>query len=759
MPARLSASPGRLLILALVFLFTAAGWLVTTMDRADSIIDSAALDLLDSGSVASMDSPAFAFEPGWRVSAEGADTTEPDQPWLQPSGRMTFRYSGRELALKLAVGDYWGYIFVKVDGRPANRLPAIPGNRDSDGQPSGYRPLFAPEKQTEAGPAAEWVIVHHATTDGPHQVTVEVWRGWGQTALRAVGVDAMPVGPRPVWPAVLLTLIAVWLAFASAGPILSNVLAARRPLGKGSTPSRPKPDAGRSHWNVLGRSRRVSWLISSLPRDYALGLAIAGVAAIGTGTVAQNWLLTDAGLVMLGIAGLQRPVLWTGALLFGLPFYLYPLPFLPGRALNLIEIGVYGGLGLTLMRLILLQGRHLNSEQEHTAFDNRHRLLFMLVSVALVAAFAAEQKSVALREWRTLFLSAGLFALLFHLTLRRSGTSGDSRTILALCWLAGGAFVACAGLWQYVTEQNIIQAEGVNRIRAFYGSPNNLGLYLERTTAMGLGLAIFGGWTAGRQRSGENLTWRERIPLLGSWKSAPLWARGALLLTIPQLIALLLTFSKGAIFLGLPAMLLALAVAGRRLLAAPGGRLPARWGWGLAAVAAAMVLGLIPFLGTERFRSLLDFQPEGTAGIRLSLWRSSIQMALDHLWLGVGPDNFLYSYRSGYILPAAWRDPSLNHPHNVILDWWTRLGLPGLALAAAWLALGIRSLWRAVTADAIAVGALGAVAAALGHGLIDAAYALPDLLIVWVFLLHLFGPTNAVESLSGTEELPTATRK
>ncbi|MCY3708128.1 MAG: hypothetical protein OXG26_04465, partial [Caldilineaceae bacterium] len=76
----------------------------------------------------------------------------------------------------------------------------------------------------------------------------------------------------------------------------------------------------------------------------------------------------------------------------------------------------------------------------------------------------------------------------------------------------------------------------------------------------------------------------------------------------------------------------------------------------------------------------------------------------------------------------------------VVVDGWTRLGLPGLALAAAWLALGVRSLWKAAAADAIAVGALGAAAAALGHGLIDASYALPDLLLVWVFLLHLFPP-------------------
>ncbi len=751
MHSRLSASPSHQLILALLFVFAAAGWLVSTGDEGGSPAAAEAVDQLRSGSVASMDSPVFAFAPGWQVSARGADTTEPDQPWSQPSGRMAFEYGGRELALQLALGDYWGYIFVTVDRRPANRLPALWGNPDSLGRPSGYLPLYAPEKETETGPATAWTIVHEASGDGPHKVTVEVWRGWGQTVLRAVAVDAMPADSRPQWPAVLLALIGGWLAIAAAGPILGNILAGKRVSGEGSISGGVAPQYSQGRGIASVWARGFPWLISFFPWKYAFGMAIAGVALIGVGTVAQNWLLTDAGLVLLGVAGMQRPVLWTGAILFGLPFYLYPLPFLPGRALNLIEIGIYGGLGIMVARHIILRGRQWTSDRKPTAVDAHHRLFLLLVSIALVAAFAAEQKSVALREWRTLFLSAGLFSLLLHETFRGAGETRAARIFLALCWLAGGATVASAGLWQYVTEQNIIQAEGVNRIRAFYGSPNNLGLYLERTVAMGLALAVFGGWTAGVERKGDALTWRERIPLVGAWKSAPLSARCALLLTIPQLLALLLTFSKGAIFLGLPALLLVLAVAGRRLLAAPGGGLSKRWGWGLAAVAAAMVVGLIPFLGTERFRSLLDFRPEGTAGIRLSLWRSSVQMALDHLWLGVGPDNFLYSYRSGYILPAAWRDPSLNHPHNVVLDWWTRLGLPGLALAAAWLALGLRSLWRAANHDAIAVGALGAVAAALGHGLIDASYALPDLLIVWVFLLHLFAAPSAAGQVARSE--------
>ena len=727
--------------------------MVSLRDEAAPEADAEIVDRLVSGAVASMASPVFALEEGWHVSAQGADTSEPDQPWIQPSGRLSFQYSGRELALRLALGDYWSYIFVSVDGRPANRLPVLRGNFDSQGRLGGYRPLLAPEKHTAEGPASQWVVVHSASGEGPHQVSVEVWRGWGQTVLRGVAVDGLPGGPRPIWPAVLFALAGGWLAISAFSAFFGSVSAGGQPRTGALFDLLTPLDR-----LVSGVSRAVARLrpvfLFFMPWPIAVGSALAGAGMVGAGTLIGSWPLTDAGLLLLGLVGLQYPIVWTGALLFGLPFYLHPLPILPGRALNLIEIGVYGGLALVAARRIARLDAPRPRGKGRPPLDSRHRLLFILVSVALVAAFAAAERAVALREWRTVFLSAAFFALLLHETLGSSEDRNSARTALALAWLAGGAVVAAAGLFQYVTEQNIIQAEGVNRVRAFYGSPNNLGLYLERTAAVALALALFARGSRGGVERGRNLTGGGRNSFWGAWKRAPAAARGGFILAVPQLMALLLTFSKGAIFLGLPAMLLALAVAGRRLLAAPGRRLSARWGWGLAAVAAAMILGLAPFWGTERFRNLFDFQPESTAGIRLSLWRSSAEMALDHLWLGVGPDNFLYRYRSGYILPSAWRDPSLNHPHNVILDWWTRLGLPGLALATAWLVLGVRSLWQAAKRDALAVGALAAVAAALGHGLIDASYALPDLLLVWVFLLHLFAPPTASRVMESPEEPP-----
>src|SRR5690606_8095174 len=94
------------------------------------------------GVVAAMDSPVFDYSPGWQVSAAGADPPEPADPWQTPSGSLRFDYTGRDLALQLAVGDYWGYLYVTVDGQPANRLAVIRGNHNSQGQRAGYRTFY-----------------------------------------------------------------------------------------------------------------------------------------------------------------------------------------------------------------------------------------------------------------------------------------------------------------------------------------------------------------------------------------------------------------------------------------------------------------------------------------------------------------------------------------------------------------------------------------------------------------------------------------
>jgi len=112
-------------------------------------------------------------------------------------------------------------------------------------------------------------------------------------------------------------------------------------------------------------------------------------------------------------------------------------------------------------------------------------------------------------------------------------------------------------------------------------------------------------------------------------------------------------------------------------------------------------------------------------------------MALDHPLHGVGPDNFLYAYRSDYILPTAWQEPNLNHPHNIVLDWWTRLGILGVGalvwVEVAFFRLGLR-LYRSLDESdlrALVLGLMASMVDFLAHGLIDNSFFLVDLAFVF----------------------------
>ncbi len=434
--------------------------------------------------------------------------------------------------------------------------------------------------------------------------------------------------------------------------------------------------------------RRWEERFRALPEGMQWGIVAAGVLALAVSPQAGLNLVCLAAVVLLFALRLD---LGLGAVVLTIPFYLLPKTLIGSAQFSLVEL-------LTLAAAVaygvrrLLAGR-LPDRTGLSRLASVDLAVFFFVLAGGVSVSVASNFGVANREFRIIVLEpALLFALI---RLARLDRAQIERLVHAL--ILSAAAVALVGVYQYLFTDYVIVAEGVRRVLAVYGSPNNLALYLDRTLPLVVALALA---TAARR-----------------WRWA--YAIAAALIAV----CLYLTFSRGAWLLALPAGGICLALlSGRR----------ARIAVGALLVVAAV--GVIPFLRTERAQSLFQ-SGTGTGFFRVSVWESGLAMIRDHPLLGVGLDNFLYEYPK-YMQPEAWREPNLSHPHNVILDFWVRMGIPGLA-ALVWLVAEFyrRGLAARATNRALAIGLLAGMTAALAHGLIDAMYFYVDLAFVFMFEL------------------------
>jgi ubiquinone/menaquinone biosynthesis methyltransferase len=608
------------------------------------------------------DHPAVQYTGDWRVTANGADIPA-GADLADGRARLAIPFYGTHLDLTVRRGGYWGALYVTVDGQPANGLP-----QDEEGR--AYLSLYDPLR------AAARVTLASGLPDGPHEAVIVPHGGWGQWAIAGwtVGREAdlrvyrLALGLLGVGTVVCLAFTALYLYRTRAA--------------------------------LLALLHRLTALYASLPEGIQLALLALVAAAF---FLASGLAFSLIGLSLLAFLILLRPDHGLALVASSIPFFLRP-KLLAGKAFSLVEIVTLLCLAAWVVRGAV-NSRFSLPHLRRAVQDMRAAdwAVVSLVGLGALSLTWAGNFGVASREFRVVVLESGLFYFLLRGEARGRGRRLYRLVVDAL--VAGAVVVSCLGLWQFFVSGDVITAEGVRRVRALYGSPNNLALFLERVVPLLIVLALWGGH---------------------------LWRRGLYALAfLPICAATFLTFSKGALLLGLPAALLFLGLMrGRRAL--------------LLAVATLAVMGLalLPFLGTERFASAFDLE-EGTAFFRLKLWQSSVNMLRDHPLTGVGLDNFLYAYRTRYVLPSAWGELNQSHPHNIVLDFWTRLGLGGVALLL-WLCVtffwaGLRRYRRLPDGDdrALILGLLAAVVAALAHGLIDQTFFLVDL--AFVFMLALAG--------------------
>ncbi len=250
------------------------------------------------------------------------------------------------------------------------------------------------------------------------------------------------------------------------------------------------------------------------------------------------------------------------------------------------------------------------------------------------------------------------------------------------------------------------------RLRGLTFSPNHAAMILLRGFWLALGLAVL------RFHAGHLRALHLALATITGW-------------------ALLLTFSRGALILGMPASLLV-------------------WVWwqnhtpgqsrfnlshtvlGVIAVVTAVLLGMA-LLRFSLWDRLLDVTP---IAARWSIWQHTWQLWLEHPWLGQGSDGFYWGAAANFPY-SPLLNPEILHPHNVGLEILVRSGLAGLAGMVLFCGLLFRSLYIVSRDPKVRwiVGPAGiALAGGLAHGLVDTFWSLPDIaamnLILFVIILH-----------------------
>ena len=338
-------------------------------------------------------------------------------------------------------------------------------------------------------------------------------------------------------------------------------------------------------------------------------------------------------------------------------------------------------------------------------------LFFVLACASLLVPEPSHLKE-ALREFRLVIVEP---LLLFFLVLHFIKRSQPAFYLLDFLVLSA-VVISCIGLWQFgfTKGDTTIQAEGVSRVVGVYPHPDNLGLFLGRAIPIVVAVVFFyeGGWV-----------WRRRLYTLA---------------LLPLLAVLILSFSRGAWLAVLVSLFVMIIVAGSRR--------------GLLLFGGAAVLGLIalPFIKLERVTSLFSFVT-GSNATRLNVWQSSLQMIHDHPFTGIGLDQFLYKYSVEYVKPQAWLERFISHPHNLIFDYWLRLGIIG-PVVLIWLLFSFFKLTLTIRqrlirpaperADSqtnpiissqrvLALALFGTMADFAVHGLVDNSYFLIDLAIIF----------------------------
>ena len=648
----------------------------------------------------------------WTFGPLGADIG-----WIDDS-QFAFTFAGRDIALLLRQDDYVAYLYPRIGDLPANALP-----RDAAGNP--YIILTSPDRSPQRNliavarglpprtheltvitdelipdePGSRWAIAGYAVSSGDLSRPYNDQIGIAAVSGLTALLAVIATGYNLPWQRLLQPLNRLLIGLSTAHQLILSALTSL----------------------ALLISLFITWgdstphLLRREPVQIALSILTAGLIYLEPGFV-----ITIILLFLLFILIYNRIELGLMLVIFWSPFFLFPVElyryFFPLAELILLVTGCAWGLKW------VVQGRSGAGDILH--LRRVHALDWCVaawVVIGVISLTWAELRGPALTELRVMILEPALF----YLILRTLPIERRALLRLVDTLIIAGVMISLIGLALFVQGQAVITAEaGALRLASVYGSPNNVGLFLGRCIPFALAFVLSPVSPVRRLGSGAEL--------------------------LLMLIAAALTQSAGALFVGIPAAITLVIILSLRRRA-------------LLPLAGMIAVGGAAFafaLQSARFARLLSFT-EGTNFARIRVWQSAINVISERPLTGLGLDQFLYAFRGRYILPDAWQEPDLSHPHNFILDAWVRLGIFGV-IVFVWLQMAFwRSALRAYNRfrihdpllTALVIGAMGSMANLLTHGAIDNSIFVHDLAYVFVLLLGVIAIVSNMRTIDAEERL------
>ena len=391
--------------------------------------------------------------------------------------------------------------------------------------------------------------------------------------------------------------------------------------------------------------------------------------------------------VAIGFLAYKKPAYAVGLTILMLPTYLFRsyIYFLP---FTFLEVCIW------ILAAGYLIGLFKRNEFKDKKLISYRPQIFFILLASTVAIFISPGLASAAGLWKAYFVQPILFFAVFVNVIK---TKKDQEIIL---WSLGlvATVIATIAIYQKFTGWGIFEPgwTGPNnrRVTSLFTSPNAVGLFLAPV------MTIYFGWLLSEIKNLKKSLIKIFVIALG-------------------LTAIVFTISQGT-WLGLLVAFTFMAF----------------FGWNKKITTTVVVLGTVLILITpvtrEKIWPTVTLQ-DASGQNRLELW----SLASDSLLQNPISGNGLLGFAT---IQNANRDPlkiePLLYPHNIILNFWTEIGLLGL-VAFSWLVVKFfrRGFKKVKENKWLILGVMAAMITVMVHGFIDVPYFKNDLAVLfWIII-------------------------